>query len=991
MGIEANTSLKGSGATDLAKAAAIPSQEAAASTSESASKKTNGESAYSGGVGYPSDYSGAWGISLFGFSNPLAKRNPLDAEIDRLKASLKIISGPDQEAAFKRLRELQQGKKALEVVDQLVIYRKDVRALIDEARRGLTNGALQSDKKTYDNAVRLVNALLKYQEAEKNRIRIGQGVAALYPKDSPDVFKLDFTGRKEDKFGPSNEFLNKLTVKKTYDKFVESTDDADFEVRLKVEEVFEDLRATQDLYAPPAKNGEFGQCSSLTIEDVEAYTQELNDLYQSPELKTFFTKLQEIEKESFKDNEGFRARQDYSEAIQSLKLIDACLVQFAKYESEDLKGLTPEKLTAGKTFLETRVKAYQTFLLEERKRVKLENGWAGLTDQACTNGEMGTGTSNLAIFEWQRLNVELKKVDALLASLGKIETKFTDASSKKEAFAALKQAATEARGLEEAHVRGSLETMIGQLKKLPSSDTKLALIEADFAKITPETMSDPEARIKAYGEILSRLQRVAVVRTVDARIKMYEDYQSELKAGDRWLDVSHTIAYGVTLGLVGPRDDYEVPGLEDVAKVLAKYRGIRNLVASDNESDRAEGLKAFGNLEAGTIHKTLQGDYEKVATLNQFTIGVGIVLASAFTAGMASAALSPFLAGTAFGGEILFGVNVLTFSASTHIYRSPFYGTKELGKLASLDFAGELVMNAAMFKYLGKAMETFEKYFEKGLEVASRGNMEVLRKSLGIKIGKAMGAFAYEGIKFQQWDFYVTAGRLALKGEKDPIGRALSLSTSVKSLTHSFAFLFMLKAGGALQEPLTVKIHEGMKDLLLGPEFEAYFKGLNERIEGLRAGLEHFAETGKGNPSELLKLYEQSLLEQEAVLKKLPAGYRNEALVERNKALLGELFGFKVASTLFLGIFGEGNRFGVKSSTSPSSFAYDPAKQASLVSTLESHAWVEPGSVVAMAGGKVRAQFVNADGQLMDVEFKPAYSPALPQKTNLSPAISIVF
>jgi hypothetical protein len=654
------------------------------------------------------------------------------------------------------------------------------------------------------------------------------------------------------------------------------------------------------------------------------------------------------------------------------------------------------------------VKSYRDFLIKERKRVKEENGWGGLTDEGCCNGEMGTGTSNPAVFDWGHINDQIKKADAVLARLDETNTKFTDAASKKEAFDGLKAVASEVRDLEEAHVRGSLEKMISQLKKLPSSDTQLAQIESDLSKITPENVSGTGARIKAYGDVASRLQRVAVVRTVDARIKMYEEFQSEMKAGDRWLDVSHTIAYGVTLGLVGPRDDYAVPGIEDVAEVLAKYRGIRKLVASDDEGDRAEGLKAFTNLEAGTIHKTLQGDYEKVATINSFTIGVGIVLASALTAGVASAALAPFVSGTALGGEILFGVNVLAFSASTHIYRAPFYGTKELGKLASLDFAGELVMNAAMFKYLGKAMETFDKYFEKGLEVVARRNvaarlstaitvtsgagaesgmakavaeeMDALRRTLGIKMGKTAGSFVYEGVKFQQWDFYVTAGRLAMRGDKNPIGGALTQSTSVKSLTHSFAFLFMLKAGGALQESLTVKMHEGMKDLLLGPDFGKYMEGLNERIEGLRSGLEHYVETGKGNPGELLKLYETSLLEQEAVLKKIPAGYRNEALVELNKALLGEVHGFKVSSTLFLGIFGEGNRFGVKSSTSPSSFTYDPAKQSSLVSALEMHAWAEPGSIVKMAGGEVRAQFINAEGKLVDVAFKPEFRTALPAK-----------
>src|SRR5262249_40355476 len=264
-----------------------------------------------------------------------------------------------------------------------------------------------------------------------------------------------------------------------------------------------------------------------------------------------------------------------------------------------------------------------------------------------------------------------------------------------------------------------------------------------------------------------------------------------------------------------------------------------------------------------------------------------------------------------------------------HLYRAFAYDTgvwNEIEKMADKPGAllGEIVLNGLMFKYLGNANANFEKYFEKGLETVARRNVlarlgaaaadgegsllfdkavveeaAALRNNLGVKALKFGTGLAYESVKFQQWEFYMQAGRLALAGDKDAISHAAKIALSPKSLAHSFLFLFGLKTAELGKMPVTEKIERFTKEAIYGKDFDKPLLDVMVGMEGAGKDLNAYLETGKGNPAEILKNYESVLRDLGDVVEKMPHASVGKDFIDAYKRMVSEAGLLKRGLVLF--------------------------------------------------------------------------------------------
>lgn len=663
------------------------------------------------------------------------------------------------------------------------------------------------------------------------------------------------------------------------------------------------------------------------VEDLaalEAFVAKRERLYAGPEAARFFEKIIEDErKDQMENNEGYRLRRELDDSLATLKdfqyneALFRRLVEFGWVEGDPGQGwfealpespgpvaLSAKAVEEFPKFLLSRGETYRKYLEAEVRRAReldaKEAAVRGEVGQAWKRGVADLLTVGLQAYEAYRegrpVEIEMNQVwrrvltpreteaqgrlEAFQKELSELRSRLASLEGQQDGDAILRgfrEVHAVAAGWEEAHTQGLLEGELALLKAQGAPAARLEAVGAELKQISNDPWSGGNAdRAAAFSRIQDRIDHEALRTEIDGRLKAYAAMENEVELSD---DIWNGIGdfYTFLPSLIDSDWDWKdrMNQAQPFTVMKRKYRELLDRIDSGDAAQVEAARKKFLRLNSATLHSELSGVYQSASSFNQYTVGIGIVVASGLTAGLASAGVAALGGGTLATGF----TNAAVFTLSARVYRGAAYdGLSGVGQ-AFVDiakdptgFTEETLLNWAMFKVIGVANHRFHAAFasrvekvvanrmvERGL-IAKAGDLTEdlmkadpalrqaaleeatkLGESFWPEIAKRGGAFTTEAATFQGWEFVMGNYANLKQSRFDPLGAA-ERAFSLHAWIHGVTFLGGLKVGNTLATALP--FYRGALGFLQQQVHRRQESAiLEERLEGLRG--EIYAKFGE--------------------------------------------------------------------------------------------------------------------------------------------------
>lgn len=834
---------------------------------------------------------------------------------------------PHELARLERLRAAEQAVARLEELKTKLPQVRHLATAIDEFKRAaqaqIVAGALENDQELYSEGIATLLSLERYLAAEARQVEVAQKLYAKYPVSSRLPMELDYSAanprvrpyltgssRLSD-YEPSIAHLADLPIVRAYQGLAFEGPQG-WLTAYHVDEVYTQLH-----------RGPFGG-EVASIHALDQYSGELERLYQDPRVEQFFTAVAAEELQDLRANEGFENRQALAEGLAHLEKYQASL---SVLESAKPTDLDPDSLERFRALMVERGTRYHEHLAAEVTRLhRLEDKDRPLELVGDADGMTTIPDSNWVGPRERAAQEALAQLDYDLTALKSLDL------SKPDDVTVLVGLTRRFAAHEETNVRSRLAKQADQVDALPSQKGDLKALRERIASVGG---ADLTTRVAAYRTLSQDLDTTALERTVDVRIKMYAEMGDTVKTTDR---IFNGVMWIGSMGDNPLRSDRAA----DYRKLAGRYRDIQGLIAAGKVDEAQRALVA---LETAQIGDKLTEYHEFASTFNTYTVGVGIVIAAGFTAGVAAELLLPGYIGaeslTLGEAALLYGTMGTTFAVTQDLLWMAASGDvrhvydPEKGILGNaLTRAEKSALSAGMFGFLGGSLRLFSKYAERQLlRVAEQrliaegalkpgqkilsGSAEeallveraaALRKSLAVRYGLKGGAFGTEFGGFTAWEFLQTNYELAKAGTFDPLSAAAHTLGSGQAWTDRFVFLVALKAGGTLASPLTKPMHDGARELALAGHREA-LAAVEGRVQVATARLERLVESGEGDVLGLASEYRAALTARRAVMDKIPI-LRDPQTYALTDHALQEIDRFESDYRAHQELFGEGNTYG---------------------------------------------------------------------------------
>lgn len=703
------------------------------------------------------------------------------------------------------------------------------------------------------------------------------------------------------------------------------------------------------------------------LEALEAFVAKRERLYAGPEAARFFENIVEDErKDQMENNEGYRLRRELDDALLSLKDFQYNEALFRRIdefgwvegdpelgwfealpESAGPVALSAKAVEEFPQFIFSRAEVYRRYLEEELKRareldakeVQLRRTNLGLGLKTGVTHLLTVGLSAYEAYREGR-SVEIEaiwrqvhgpreteaqgRLDAFQKELAEIQARFANletADDERSVLRAFREIHAVAAAWEEAHTRGLLERELLLLKTQGAPASRLDAVASELKQISNDAWaSDSADRAAAFRRVQDRIDLEALRAEVDGRVKAYAAMENEVELSD---DIWNGIGdfYTFLPSLIDEDWDWKdrMNQAQPFVVLRRKYRQLLEMVDSGDPAQVEEARKGFLRLNSAALHSDLSKVYDSASSFNQYTVGIGIVVASGLTAGIASAGVAALGGGTLATGF----TNAAVFTLSARVYRGAAYdGLSGVGRAFAdiakdpAGFTEETLLNWAMFKVIGVANHRFHAAFasrvekvvanrmvERGL-IAKAGDLteDVMKadpalrqaaleeatklgESFWPEIAKRGGAFGTEATTFQGWEFVMGNYANLKQSRFDPLGAA-ERAFSLHAWIHGVTFLGGLKVGNTLATalPFYRGLMRSLQTKIQERRQEARFR---EEVEGLRGEMyEKF-----GDALEARRSFEETFAEDNALglkpveegLATYPSGNRGKTVEELDR------------------------------------------------------------------------------------------------------------
>ncbi|HSA58202.1 MAG TPA: hypothetical protein VLJ37_00775 [bacterium] len=688
---------------------------------------------------------------------------------------------------------------------------------------------------------------------------------------------------------------------------------------------------------------DFREGTPVSMEDLNRRSDRWETLYKDPDasVSTLMGEVEQSRQENIlAENEksgneaakkAYQERMDLETSLQTLPEYVAFLKTYEVLLTKDPKDVDPELLKAGRDFLVKRSEVYKTFLKSEYDRL-------------------------LDRYEFWDFNITSEQqsatIDQHLAALSQLN--LDDPTAAAANIDALKAAAKDFYFIEESHAYMRLqkqEETVGEMYADDANPTSSMDLARDWEPdlysdpVDPQsvTIADIEGRVEGFRTYGRTLDDIAFSRTIDAKIVMLRDMRKEYRKAENLKNL-----------WLGDIKD------EDFDRMIDHYKEIQTLWASGDPAQQRQARLSFIALENSRVSEVLRSKYENSAQFNHYVTGVVIVMAAAFTAGLAAELAGPFLV-TWFGAEGAvwggYAVNALVFTASHRFFDSALSGDwTSFTNIWNepLDFLEEAAFNFGMFAFLGKAMKTYEAVF------AAR---------LGRGLVYQAGGFVWEGGAFQLYGFFQQNVQMALHGRWD--SSKMFNAFKPEAFVDGFLFLGALKIGGVLSMPVTRPATEAARGWVekVAPNYAQ--QAMEIEVQKSVQAIEDYVKKGKGSLEDLMAQHESALLKQRQFLEDLPEGVRNEQTYALNTQALANLRQFRSAyeQSVFktVGLEGNKNPYGLREITNDGVLSYSSAKGVEMIQALQADPSVS--SVKVHGNGLVVVRVIDPFGRETTIRF----------------------
>lgn len=834
----------------------------------------------------------------------------LNEEVAKLQGEVKSLKEPALGLALRQLEFLEGVQAQLRLLEGLEIKLWDVSAHQARARIQILSGVLHGNTERYEQGLKVLALLLRYQAAESKKLKAYEALRAHYPPNTRFAFEVDLSAANprvrafaqgEKPLLPQEISLDALArtpVVEAFWSLSRSPSLEDQRLAFHMNEVLGDLQATRfssgaQPAAPALERDEAREALSADAApqlrgdlSLEAAAERLEALYGGQDIETFLDRVAQEETEGLGRNAGFRDRMALQGQLEALESYAASLKIF---DSMDLASLSPDQL-----------EAYRQLQLGSAQDYRQH-----LEGEVSDSGKDPSASSARI----RALREKITELNAKIAELKGLD--LTQLSS----IAALAESSQACLEFKEAQLRSLLGRQADQMGGGDSgrAPSGLRALRGRLEGIDRSRVPSVSERLKAYAALSAGLDELALLQSIEARIEMYGEMAKSVRTAERvqngLLNLPRALSEGGELRVFGASDDFSA--------LQGAYQRLKSLCA---EGNFAEAKRLFVQLESASALPKLQSAYQSSESFNRWVTGVGIVVASAASAGLASEALAPALIrafGSGWGGTAVLGANALAFTAADRAFSAAASGDaadyydadRSFGDNA-LKFSEQAALNFGMFKFLGGSQRLFARLFERRMlgmaerqliaegalkpgekilagsaqESALLARSAALQEKWGARLAARSGAFATELGAFGAWDFIALNYEFAKQGEWSPLQAAQQSLFSGKAWEERFLFLVALKAGGGLASPLTQPLHELAREASLG-RYQGQLASLDRQVYESSQALEAHLEGKGGNLSEILSRYKRALQSQRAILEQIPE-CRNANTYALNEHLL---------------------------------------------------------------------------------------------------------
>ncbi|OGB87645.1 hypothetical protein A3J44_01520 [candidate division WOR-1 bacterium RIFCSPHIGHO2_02_FULL_45_12] len=798
------------------------------------------------------------------YENQLPRR--LLDEIAAFKVAIETANPVDLPALVNDLGLLEQAQETIVFLDALEAEHPELSLMIRRAKCQIIGELLRYDQAVFDRGRETLALLVRYQQIAERRTQIYEIIQSEYPLHSAAT--------------PSREYLASTTVSQVLGELqLEHMDHMD--------SVFEDLRGSRALPVFNS-NAEF-----------EAYIAGLEGLYLEPQVETFMARLGEVRAERLSENDGYQNRLDLQESLEYLEEYATIL------ETVDLSSVELEVLAGYRDMLLSRAAVYR-----ERLESQIPNAIAADVnsgDRFSPSDPFGTNAFIEESFvpeeippgpREEALRAEIAQLDATVERLEQLD--FSQAESLPVFTDIMQQMANN----EEAYVRDLLETELDQVVEIPSTigSGEVVAARGDFERIDPSsryfrTISD---RLAAYQRVMARLDTAALLSNVDYRLSSLREMRETVATSNR---IENTLFEVITVG----QADLEVDEARQFDYVIGRYEEIEIMI---EEGRLDEARNYFLEMNNSAMLLQLEDVYDSAAAFNTYVVGTGIVIAAAFTSGIAAeltGAYVPAFLGSTGSSIVYYGTEAVVFTVTSRglhswIYDQPFFDPNLTFEENLLQLGEETLLAAGMFAFLRGAGSIFTRY--------TRDLAPLAERNFWLRNGLRAGAFVTELGAFGVWDFLsVNYQQVAHEGVFDPI-EAAEETLSLSAWRDRTLFLLSLKVGNALASPIVRPIHEAAR----GRSVER-LRGLLEEsdtaINDAAELLQRYGETGEGDFMAIIRAYRSALRARSEALERIPQ-LRDPRTFEQVERLIRELDAIEAEyTTIIEPLLSENNDFGV--------------------------------------------------------------------------------